>query len=220
MSHGSVLIRELKIISCNTGSAAQVVLLFVVVVGTALFVLPPGCASEVMPCLFWVCSASVTQTSIRALLEDDYRSGMLEQLLIQKLIPEAVIFMKVLAHWMCISVPISITAGLIQLTMLGGNIHYAIALSLALGAGLLVVNCVSAVGHSLVLGGEGKLITAQILVFPIIVPVVICSHLCLESMVDSTFTRATVLLGAGVLCLIPVSVLFTLAAVRLAVEKD
>ncbi|AAV86975.1 cytochrome C biogenesis protein [Anaplasma marginale] len=220
MSHGSVLMRELKIMSCDTGNAAQVVLLFVVVVGIALFVLPPACVNEVVPCLFWICGVSATQTSIKALLEDDYRGGVLEQLLIQDLLPEAVIFLKILAHWICISVPISIAAALIQLTILGGSIHYAVALGLVLGVGLLVVNCVSAVGHSLVLGGEGKLITAQILVFPMIVPVVVCSHLCLEGMVDFTFTRTTALLGVGVLCLVPVSVFFVLAAVRLAVEKD
>ena len=212
--------RELKIMSCNTGNAAQVVLLFVVVVGVALFVLPSACVHEVMPCLFWVCGTLVTQTSIKALLEDDYRGGMLEQLLIQDPLPEAVIFLKILAHWMCVSMPISIAAVVIQLAILGGSTHYAVALGLTLGVGLLVVNCVSAVGHSLVLGGEGKLITAQILVFPMIVPIVVCSHLCLEDMVDFTFSRTTALLGAGVLCLVPVSVFFILAAVRLAVEKD
>ncbi|MCU7611308.1 heme exporter protein CcmB [Anaplasma capra] len=220
MSYVSILARELKVISCSGSGAAQVVLLFAVIVGTALFVLPPESVHGVMPCLFWVCGASVMQASIRSSFEDDYHSGVLEQLLMQNLLPETVMFFKILAHWLCVAVPISLASAVMQLLVLGGSVYYAAVLGLVLSGGFLVVNFVSAVGHALVLGGERGLITAQVLVFPVIVPVVVCFHLCLESMIDLTYSKATALLGVGVLCLVPISVFFVLAAVRLAVEKD
>ncbi|MGN7678451.1 MAG: heme exporter protein CcmB [Anaplasma sp.] len=215
----SILIRELKEMFCNGGSALQVVLLFIVVVGTALFVLPSECANKVMPCLFWVCGVTVMQVSMRALFNDDYHSGVLEQLLIQNSLPEGIMFLKILAHWICVSVPISFAAALMDFVILGEGIYQSISLGVALSAGFLVVNFISAVGHALVLGGTGGLITAQILVFPMIVPVVVCLNLFLRDYMCFA-CKTVVLLGIGMLCLIPVSVVFVLSAVRLAVEQD
>ncbi|MGN7661597.1 MAG: heme exporter protein CcmB [Anaplasma sp.] len=219
MFYGSIFVRELKEMSCNGSSALQVVLLFIVVVGTALFVLPPECASRVMPCLFWVCGVTVMQVSMRALFEDDYHSGVLEQLLIQSSLPEGVMFLKIFAHWVCVSVPTSFAAALMDFVMLGEGVYRSVVLGAALSAGFLVVNFISAVGHALVLGGTGGLITAQILIFPMMVPVVVCLNLFLRDYMCFAF-KTIILLGMGMLCLIPVSVIFVLSAVRLAVEQD
>ncbi|MDB1135782.1 heme exporter protein CcmB [Candidatus Anaplasma sp. TIGMIC] len=223
MSYFRTFLQELRVFACKSGSTAHVAVLFTVVIGTALFVLPAECTVKVMPCLFWVCSVSVMQISIRAAFEEEYNSGALEQILIQSDLPEVIVFLKILAHWVCVAVPISIVAIVTDCIVLGGTMSHALMLGAALAASLLVVNFMSAVGHTLVLGGEGGLVIAQLLIFPIVVPVVIYFHIFLQALQNIEAAPngyIMVLLGMGIMCLIPISIFFVSYAIKLALEQN
>ncbi|AGR79157.1 heme exporter protein CcmB [Anaplasma phagocytophilum] len=221
MSYLKAFVHELRVIARRGGSSAHVAVLFAIVVGTALFVLPPECIASVMPSLFWVCGVSVMQISIRALFEEDYYSGVLEQLLIQNLLPEIILFFKILANWFCVAIPISIVAMVIDFVVLGDGFTHVLVFGAILSATLLIVNFIAAVGHALVLGGEGGLVIAQVLIFPIVVPVVVYFNLLLQALKGVVFyTYTMTLLGVGMMCLIPISIFFVLSAIKLAVEQN
>ncbi|MFV9839187.1 MAG: heme exporter protein CcmB [Aaplasma endosymbiont of Hyalomma asiaticum] len=215
--------QELRVIACRGSSSVHVAILFAVLVGTALFVLPHECAKKSMTCIFWVCSVSVMQISMRAMFEEDYRSGILEQLLIQDILPEVMVTTKILAHWLGISVPICAVSMITDFVVFGDSIYQVLGLGTTLCATLLVVNFVSSVGHTLVLGGEGGLVIAQLLTFPIVIPIAIYFDLLLQMFggaVSSAHLYLMILLGVGMICLIPISVLFVLSAIKLAVEQN
>ena len=204
------------------GSSAHVAVLFTIIVGTSLFVLPSEYASKIIPCFFWVCSVSVMQISIRALFEEDYNNGLLEQLLIQDLLPEVLVFLKVIAHWVCVAVPICAITAVIDFVVLGASLPAALYMGAVLSVALLIVNFVSAVGHALVLGSERGLVMAQVLIFPVVVPVAVYFNLLFISWTQSgVFGYYSVgLLGAGMIALIPISIFFILSAIKLAVEQN
>ena len=215
--------QELRVIACRGSSSAHVAVLFTVLVGTALFVLPQECAKKSMSCIFWICGVSVMQISMRAMFEEDYRSGVLEQLLIQDMLPEVMVITKILAHWVAISVPICIVSMITDFVVFGDDVYHVLGLGATLCATLLIVNFVSSVGHTLVLGGEGGLVIAQLLTFPIVIPVVIYFDLLLQMFGGGDSTAhlyIMVLLGIGMICLIPISILFVLSAIKLAVEQN
>ena len=222
MSYIRTFLQELRVIAGRGGSSAHVAVLFTIIVGTSLFVLPSECAPKIMPCFFWVCSVSVIQISIRALFEEDYSNGMLEQILIQDLLPEVLVFLKVIAHWVSVAVPICAITAVLDFVVLGASIPESLYMGAVLSVALLTINFVSAVGHALVLGSERGLVMAQVLIFPVVVPVAVYFNLLLipgaQYSVFGTYSLA--LLGAGMIALIPISIFFILSAIKLAVEQN
>ncbi|MEH0831776.1 heme exporter protein CcmB [Anaplasma bovis] len=223
MPYISAFIRELKTTLVVGSSALHVSLLYTIVVGTALIVLPYECLHKILPTLFCICGTLVMQVSIRELFEEDYTCGALEQLLIQDILPEIMILMKLLAHWICVVLPICIISMLLDFVILGDSVRNMLGLGLALGASLLIVSFISSVGHTLVLGGEKGLVVAQVLTFPVLVSVVICFNLMLQLLRDAAAPSqafTVLVLGASMLCLVPLSIFFVISAVKLAVEQN
>lgn len=221
VSYIRTFLQELRVIAGRGGSSAHVAVLFTIIVGTSLFVLPSECASKVIPCFLWACSVSVMQISIRALFEEDYNSGLLEQLLIQDLLPEVLVFLKVMAHWVCVAVPICAIAAAIDFVVLGESFSSALYMGAALSMALLIINFVSSVGHALVLGSERGLVMAQVLIFPVVVPIAVYFNMLLMPERSVAFGAYSVgLLGAGMLSLIPISIFFIISSIKLAVEQN
>ncbi|KJV64071.1 putative membrane protein [Anaplasma phagocytophilum str. ApMUC09] len=109
----------------------------------------------------------------------------------------------------------------IDFVVLGDSFTHVLVFGAILSATLLIVNFIAAVGHALVLGGEGGLVIAQVLIFPIVVPVVVYFNLLLQALKGVVFyTYTMTLLGVGMMCLIPISIFFVLSAIKLAVEQN
>ena len=75
-------------------------------------------------------------------------------------------------------------------------------------------------GHTLALGRSGSVIMAQVLTLPIMVPVLVYFNLLFDNFKNGIYDEHIILLGILVISLIPVSLVFTLCAIKLAVEHD
>ncbi|KJV69340.1 heme exporter protein CcmB [Candidatus Neoehrlichia procyonis] len=220
MSYGSIFKREIELMVDKNGNFLHVIALFILMISISLFTIDNENIMKVLPVLLWICSVSIMQVSIHGIFESDYSSGILEQIFMQDYIPEVIVFLKIFSYWICIGVPISIISMLIDFCILGDNLYIVISLGIALSISLLVVSFVSSIGHALTLGKRGGTTIAQILVFPIIVPILIYFNLLFYSLKVKMYDSYTILLGIVIVSLIPVSMFFIFYAIKLAIEQD
>ncbi|WP_395878304.1 heme exporter protein CcmB [Ehrlichia muris] len=220
MSNSSMLMHELKLLISRKGNLLNTIILFILIVSTALFTMKNAGIAEALPTILWICSISTMHMSMCNLFDNDYANGSLEQMLIQDSMVELVIFFKILSHWICIGIPVSIISTFIDFVILESGIYATLGLGLSLGISLLVISFISAVGDTLVLGKSAGVIIAQILTLPIMIPVLVYFSLVFDGLRNGLYGADLMLLGLIIVGLIPISVMFVSFAIRLAVEHD
>ncbi|GAT79060.1 heme exporter protein B, partial [Ehrlichia ruminantium] len=166
------------------------------------------------------CGISTVHMSMCHSLGNDYGNGSLEQILIQNCIPELVIFFKILLHWVYVGIPVSLISVFIDFIILDSDLYSTLGLGFSLGISLLVISFISTVGHALALGKNGGVIIAQVLTLPIMIPVLIYFNLLFDHFKGGIYDEYIMLLGILVISVIPVSLVFILCAIKLAVEHD
>ena len=220
MSNSSMLMHELKLLISRKGNLLNAIVLFILIISIALFTMRNTGIEQALPTILWICSISTMHISMCDVFDNDYANGSLEQILIQDSMIELVIFFKILSHWICIGVPVSIISMFIDFVVLESDIYATLGLGLSLGVSLLVISFISAVGNTLVLGKSVGVIIAQILTLPIIIPVLVYFSLVFDGLRNGLYEANLMLLGLIVVGLIPISVIFVSFAIKLAVEYD
>ncbi|AAZ68088.1 heme exporter protein CcmB [Ehrlichia canis] len=220
MCGSTVFLHELKLLMSRKCNLLNAIILFVLIISTALFTMQNTEIVKALPTILWVCSISTIHISMCNLFENDYANGSLEQMLIQDRIPEIVIFFKIFSHWIYVGIPVSIISMFIDYVILGSSIYATLVLGLSLSISLLVISFISAVGDTLVLGRGYGVIIAQILTLPIMIPVLIYFSLLFESLRNGLYEENLMLLGLLIASLIPLSIIFVSFSIKLAVEHD
>ncbi|GAT75850.1 heme exporter protein B [Ehrlichia ruminantium] len=220
MSNGRVLVNELKLLLSGVDNLLNTLILFILMISVALFTIKDTEMIKILPTILWICGISTVHMSMCHLLGNDYGNGSLEQILIQNCIPELVIFFKILLHWVYVGIPVSLISVFIDFIILDSDLYSTLGLGFSLGISLLVVSFISAVGHALALGKNGGVIIAQVLTLPIMIPVLIYFNLLFDHFKGGVYDEYIMLLGILVISVIPVSLVFILYAIRLAVEHD
>ncbi|MGN7618891.1 MAG: heme exporter protein CcmB [Ehrlichia sp.] len=221
MTNSRLLISELKLSISRGGNILNTIILFILMISTALFTIKNTEIAKTLPTILWICGVSTMHMSMYNLFENDYVNGSLEQMLIQNCAAELIIFLKILSHWIYTGIPLSIISMFVDFVVLENNIcPTTFWLGLSLGASLLVISFISAVGHALVLGESGGVVIAQILTLPIMIPVLVYFSLLFDNFRNSVYEENIIFLSLLVISLIPLSVIFILFAIKLAVEHD
>ncbi|CAH57754.1 heme exporter protein CcmB [Ehrlichia ruminantium] len=220
MSNGRVLVNELKLLLSGVDNLLNTLILFILMISVALFTIKDTEMIKILPTILWICGISTVHMSMCHLLGNDYGNGSLEQILIQNCIPELVIFFKILLHWVYVGIPVSLISVFIDFIILDNDLYSTLGLGFSLGISLLVISFISAVGHALALGKNGGVIIAQVLTLPIMIPILIYFNLLFDHFKGGVYDEYIMLLGILVISVIPVSLVFILYAIRLAVEHD
>ncbi|GAT77869.1 heme exporter protein CcmB [Ehrlichia ruminantium] len=220
MSNGRVLINELKLLLSGVDNLLNTLILFILMISVALFTIKDTEMIKILPTILWICGISTVHMSMCHSLGNDYGNGSLEQILIQNCIPELVIFFKILLHWVYVGIPVSLISVFIDFIILDSDLYSTLGLGFSLGISLLVISFISTVGHALALGKNGGVIIAQVLTLPIMIPVLIYFNLLFDHFKGGIYDEYIMLLGILVISVIPVSLVFILCAIKLAVEHD
>ena len=215
-----MFLHELKLLMSRKCNLLNAIILFVLIISTALFTMQNTEIVKALPTILWVCGISIIHISMCNLFENDYANGSLEQMLIQDRMSEIVIFFKIFSHWIYVGIPVSIISMFIDYVILGSSIYATLGLGLSLSISLLVISFISAVGDTLVLGKGYGVIIAQILTLPIMIPVLIYFSLLFESLRNGLYEENLMLLGLLIASLIPLSIIFVSFSIKLAVEHD
>ena len=220
MTNSRVLINELKLSMSRKGNLLNTIILFILMISTVLLTIKDTEIIKTLPTILWICGVSTMHMSMCNLFESDYVNGSLEQILIQDCTSELIIFFKIFSHWICIGIPLSVISMFVDFIILDENIYSTLALGLSLGVSLLIISFVSAVGHALVLGESGGVVMAQILTLPVMIPVLIYFSLLFDNFRNGVYQENMFFLCLLVISLIPISLIFILFAIKLAVEHD
>ena len=193
-----VLQRALLLASRRKSDAAAPLLFFVIV--ASLFPLGLGPEPELLrrigPGVLWVGALLATMLSVARLFASDYEDGTLEQMALSPEPLAALVYGKLVAHWLVTGLPLIIVAPLLGLQYgLPADTIALLAASLALGTPVLTL--VGAIGAALTLGVRGGGMLVALLVLPLYVPALVFGAGAVDSGVAGTGAEAHLsLLGA------------------------
>lgn len=217
---GCVLQRDLRVALRRRADSAAVLVFFVIVV--SLFPLGVGPERELLrsmaPGVVWVAALLASMLSLGRLFADDHHDGTLEQLLLSCTPLPLLVLSKMLAHWLCSGLPLTLISPLLALQFdLPISSAMVLAASLLLGTPLL--SLVGGIGAALTVGVRGAGVLLSLLVLPLVVPVLIFG----AGAVDASHTGLGAsghfsLLGAMLALALFLSPLATAAALRISLE--
>lgn len=214
------LVRDLRI-ALRSRSELGVQLLFYVIV-VSLFPLattPERTLLATMgPGVLWVAALLASLLSLPRLFAGDYADGTLEQIALSSYPLEALVFGKILAHWLTTGLPVALLAPLLgmQYAMDGESLGI---LTLALLLGTPILSLLGAIGAALTLGLRAGGSLLALLILPLYVPVLIFGAGAVDAVRAGLGATANVsLLGAGLLIALVGAPFAAAAAVRIALD--
>ncbi|WP_233802223.1 heme exporter protein CcmB [Paraburkholderia sp. HP33-1] len=171
---GGIIRRELML-SWRRRSVTLGALMFFVV-AASLFPLAigtdAGTLQMIAPGVLWVTALFAALLSAGQLFGNDYASGALEQMLLSPLPLPAIVFGKIVAHWLTSGLALALLAPVVALQYaLGGRETLYLMTTLLVGTPLL--SLIGAMGAALTLGVRGGGVVLALLVLPLYVPVLI-----------------------------------------------
>ena len=196
--------------------------LFFFVMVASLFPLGVGPEPELLrtmaPGVLWVAALLASMLSLGRLFADDHQDGTLEQLLLAATPLPLLVLGKVLAHWLCTGLLLTLVSPVLALQFdLSWDATAVLWLSLLLGTPLL--SLVGAMGAALTVGVRGAGVLLTLLVLPLVTPVLIFGAGAVEaSHAGLGVTAHFSLLGACLLLALFVTPFVTAAALRIALE--
>lgn len=212
----ALLRRDLTIAWRRRGEILHPLLFFVIVAALFAFAAGPDPAllAVAAPAVLWVGAQLATLLALPRVFADDYRDGVLEQLLLSPHPPTLLALTKTLTHWLTSGAPLVVVAPL-----LAEMLHLPRAAWPALLAGLLLgtpaLSLVGAVGAALTLAARGGGVLLALLVLPLSVPVLIFGAGAVRAVVSGGDAGAPLLLlGALLLLALALAPLTIVAALR------
>ncbi len=162
---------DLKVTFRRKGAVGDLLVFFVIII--SLFPLSLGAEPEFLQKIgsgiIWVAALLVSTLSLTRILEEDFESGILEQLILQPALPHIIILAKTVSHWISSGLPIVIISPF--LGMMFGAESSALTISLLLGTPIL--SLIGTTGAALTLGIKRGGILSSLLVMPLYVPTLI-----------------------------------------------
>ncbi len=216
----TLLRRDLKLALRQRGDAAMVLFFFVLIASLFPFAVgpEPNLLARIGAGVIWVAALLSMLLSLERLFLSDYEDGSLELLVLAPPPLEAIVLVKVAAHWLTSGLPLVLAAPLIGIVYNLEASAYAPMLA-ALLLGTPTLSLLGAVGAALTLGARRGGILIPLLILPLAVPVLIFGIMAVDAAVGQLSARPhLLLLGAFLLAALPLAPWATAAAIRQSLD--
>ncbi|KKO47870.1 heme ABC transporter permease [Arsukibacterium sp. MJ3] len=213
MVTGVFLQRELRLLARQKADWLNPILFFIIVL--SLFPLgigpEPNMLRIIAPGIVWIAALLSVLLAAERLFKDDYRNGVIEQLVAGRHSLLAFVLAKIVANWLSTGLPLLFISPVVALLLgLEQAALGAMALTLLLGTPLL--SLLSVLGSSLTMAADKGGILLALLILPLYIPLLIFASSAIEA--------ASMGLGyQGQLAILLAMLLLALALVPMAVTS-
>jgi heme exporter protein B len=214
------VLRDVKLALRSRAELGVQLLFYVIVVSLFPLATSPERAllATMGPGVMWVAALLASLLSLPRLFASDYADGTLEQIALSPYPLVALVFGKIVAHWLTTGLPLAVLAPLLglQYAMDGGS---RMVLTAALLIGTPILSLLGAIGAALTLGLRGGGALLALLVLPLYVPVLIFGAGAVDAARTGLGAGANLsLLGAALLVALVGAPFAAAAAVRIALD--
>lgn len=170
----AIVQRDLLLVMRRKSEVLTALFFFVIV--TSLFPLGIGADTallrKIAPGVIWVSALLSTLLGLQRMFAADYADGTLEQLVLSPNSFTALVFGKIVAHWLVCGLPLVLLAPVIglQFDLDAQSLKVLIA---ALLLGTPVLSLIGSIGAALTLGVRGGSVLMSLLILPLYIPVLI-----------------------------------------------
>lgn len=196
---GWSLRRDLTLAARSRGELAVVLIFFLLVTSLFPLAISPEATllSTIAPGVAWIAALLSSLLALPHLFASDHLDGSLEQIILSSAPLPALVFGKVLAHWLTTALPIMLLTPLVALQF-GLTVSDTLTILAALALGTPILAWLGAIGAALTLGASGGASLLALLVLPLAVPVLIFGTSAVEAVRTGLGAEAHLsLLGAG-----------------------
>lgn len=195
-----VLVRDLRLAARKPAEVATPIIFFVIV--TSLFPLgmgpEPARLAAIAPGVLWVAALLATMLSLGRLFAPDHADGTLEQLMLTPQPLTALVYPKILAHWLTAGLPLVLLSPLLAIQLhLPPQGMATLVLTLLVGTPIL--SCIGAIGAALTLGVRGGGVLLSLLVLPLYTPILIFGASAVAQSVQGLSAEAFISIEAAML---------------------
>jgi heme exporter protein B len=178
----------------------------------------PNLLGAMGPGVLWVAALLASLISLPRLFAGDHADGTLEQIVLSPYPLVALVFGKIVAHWLTTGLPVVVLAPILGLEY-AMDAEALTVLTTALLIGTPILSLLGAIGAALTLGLRAGGSLLALLVLPLYVPVLIFGAGAVDAARTGLGADANLsLLGAGLLIAIVGAPFAAAAAVRIAVD--
>ncbi|MDX3773776.1 heme exporter protein CcmB [Chromatiaceae bacterium AAb-1] len=205
--------RELRLLSRQKADWLNPLLFFIIVL--TLFPLGVGPEPNLLrimaPGIVWIAALLSVLLAAERLFKDDYRNGVIEQLVAGKQQLQSFVLAKMLSNWLSTGLPLLLLSPVVALLLgIDSATFKAMALTLLLGTPVLTV--LSVLGAALTMSADKGGILLALLILPLYIPLLIFASAAMEA-------AGMGLNYYGQLAILLAILLFTLALVPMAVTS-
>jgi heme exporter protein B len=160
----------------------------------------PNLLREIAPGIIWIAALLSVLLGAERLFKQDYRDGVLEQLVSARLPLPAYVLAKMAASWCASGLPLIIVSPLLALLLgLSESAFVAVVATLLLGTPLLTL--LSALGAALTLSADKGGILLALVILPFYIPLLIFASAAVEQAAFGLPYGAQLAIIAAMLCL-------------------
>ena len=178
----------------------------------------PNILARIAAGVIWVAALLASMLALERLFQTDYEDGGLEVLALAPLPLPAVVFAKVIAHWVSTGLPLMLAAPVLAILLnMPDDGFWVLIVALALGTPSL--SLIGAIGAALVLGARRGGVLLSLVLLPLYIPVLIFGVAAVDAAASGLPARPhLLLLGGFLLAATPLAPLAAGAALRQALE--
>lgn len=208
---GVFLKRELRLLARQKSDWLNPVLFFVIV----LTLFPLGVGPEpnmlriIAPGIVWIAALLSVLLAAERLFKDDYRNGVIEQLVAARHALLAFVLAKIASNWLSTGLPLILLAPVVAL-LFNMELPALQAMTLTLILGTPVLSLLSVLGAAITVSADKGGILLALLILPLYIPLLIFASAAIEA-------ASMGLEYSGQLAVLLAIVLFSLALVPMAV---
>ncbi len=167
-----ILTQSIKLSFRKGGGALGACAFYIIVVVLFTFALGAEISGKYATAIFCVAMLLATITTLPLLFERDYEDGTLEQLLLQPVLLELLVFAKIFGQWCSHIIPILVVSPLLGVMANLDVAQTANSLFILLLASLTMV-ALGAIGAALTIGSKRGGLLQALVVMPLYIPVLI-----------------------------------------------
>ncbi len=210
---GCFIQRELRLLARQKADWLNPVLFFVIVL--SLFPLgvgpEPNLLQLMAPGVVWIAALLSVLLAAERLFKDDYRNGVIEQLVAARQPLLSFVLAKLVANWLSTGLPLVLLSPLVALLLnVDSAAFVALVLTLLLGTPLL--SLLSVLGAALTVSADKGGILLALLILPLYIPLLIFASAAVEA-------ASMAMPYQGQLAIMLAMLLFALALVPVAVQS-
>jgi heme exporter protein B len=174
--------RELRLLARQKADWLNPILFFIIVL--SLFPLgvgpEPNMLRIIAPGVIWIAALLSVLLAAERLFKDDYRNGVIEQLVAGRQSLLAFVLAKTVANWLSTGLPLILLSPVVAL-LLGLQQPALVAMALTLLLGTPLLSLLSVLGSALTMAADKGGILLALLILPLYIPLLIFASSAIEA---------------------------------------